>query len=128
MLELSETAYWRLKEANSQNPMRIVYLGGAEHAHVGNGIFVVARRVVEIDDDLTGEQIFYVDTQRHWPRVFLLLTGFVANVILWSIALDLYKCTEKFAYGMENGEEGTKSSQEPALTGSGMGVEDQNQE
>jgi hypothetical protein len=74
LMEFDEQIMNTLAGGFVSHPLTVTYLGRKEPADMGNGMAITAHPVVEIDDADTQERIFYIDTTRHWPRVFVLLT------------------------------------------------------
>lgn len=97
----------------------VTYLGRKEPADLGYGYAITAHPAVEVDDQATGEPIFYKDTRRHWPRVIVLVASGVMCI------LTLVFCLTRSASESASGDESSSQDDgnEPIrndLTGLGL--------
>lgn len=97
----------------------VTYLGRKEPADLGNGYAITAHPAVEVDDSISGERIFYIDTRRHWPRVIILVAG--GLICLLTVVICLMRCRSVSAGddGSSSQDDGNDSSAND-LTGLGL--------
>jgi len=86
-LEFDRELTYLLKARIHDQPVTVVYLGRREQANIGSGYAMSSHPVVEIDDPLTGEQLYYIDTTRHWPRVIVLVADALIGLVTFLICI-----------------------------------------
>ncbi|MGB8259380.1 MAG: hypothetical protein WCE75_03470 [Terracidiphilus sp.] len=128
LLEFDPERMSGFSRAALARPLTVVYLGRQEGADVGE-YQISAHPVVEIDDAASGEQLFYIDTTRHWPRVILLLAS---TLLCW---LTLWLCSRMARTNPDPEDEESESRASDhthpmpdELTALGLGGEDGNVE
>ena len=86
-MEFDERATAAVVDRDPSAPLTVTYLGRMEEADLQNGFQITAHPAVEIDDSVTGERLFYVDTTRHWPRTIMLLADSLICIVTFVYCL-----------------------------------------
>jgi hypothetical protein len=87
VIEFDEGTSYLLTYRVHAQPVSVVYLARLEEANIGNGYVMRVHPVVEASNLATGEQLFYRDTARHWPRVFVLVGDALIGLVTFGICI-----------------------------------------
>lgn len=127
-MELSEIASRVLHGKQANDQLTVVYLKRVENPNTGNGTIMISHPVVEIDDPATGQQIYYKDTTRHWPRVIVLLANAMFGVL--SFLLILWMGRQQSTTGESDSGDASSDDSQPIpndLTGLGLRKSDRSE-